>query len=202
MEKFFQALSKPAKWIFIVGGFFYAAWFATITIVGIGNNFLQVIAALIILSIGVFLLVAAPILSLLGKVEPAKMVFLFLLGYWVLSTIQNWLVGAAGLAATDNGLAVTSGIFMFIAGLGVVAILILVILELMLKKPALRLISLIVFVGIIVVGFIAALLLFILYAQGDAVWPTGLNNFVQFAILPIVICFGYLYFFGAPAKKN
>ena len=202
MEKFLNALSKPAKWIFVIGGFFYATWFAIMTATGFGNGFVSVIASLIIMTIGTALLVAAPLLVLLKKDNAAKMVFLFLLGYWVLSTIQSWLGTARGLVEFDNGLAAAAGIFSLIAGLGIVAILVLTILEFILKKPALRFVSFLVFLGVVATAFIAGLLLVIYSGTANVLWPNGINFLVEFMILPIIICFGYLYFMGSPKEKQ
>ena len=202
MEKFLNALSKPAKWIFVIGGFFYAMWFAIMTATGFGNGFVSVIVSLIIMTIGTALLVAAPLLVLLKKDNAGKMVFLFLLGYWVLTTIQNWLGISAGLVESNDGLAIVAGLFSFIAGLGVVAVLVLTVLELILKKPALRFVSFLVFLGVIIVGFFAGLFLVILSGMNNAFWPSGIQFLIQYMILPIIICFGYIYFMGLPNKKQ
>lgn len=202
MEKFFQTLSKPAKWVLIIGGFFYAVWFAVMQGSGIDGQFVSVLTNLIVMAVGIALLAATPILVLVKKDDIAKMVFLFLVGYWVLTTIQSWFFYAETFTESNDGLAVTAGIFSLIAGLGLVAILVLTILEFFLKKPALRLISLIVMLGVIAIGFIAGLLLTIYAGKMNAFWPRGAQFLVDYMILPLVICFGYLYFFGAPSKKK
>lgn len=204
MEKFFNSLSKPAKWIFVIGGFFYTAWFALAQGLSIDGQFVSVIAHLVIMTIGTALLVGAPLLVLLRKEETAKMVFLFLIGYWVLVTAQNWLSSAEALTDTRNsdGLAVAAGIFAFLAGLGLAAIIVLVILEFLFKAKFLRFISFIIMLAVIVLGFIAGLLTAIYFGNRNAFWPTGMNLIIEWMILPIIICFGYLYFFGAPAKNK
>ena len=185
MEKFFNSLSKPAKWIFVIGGFFYTAWFALAQGLSIDGQFVSVIAHLVIMTIGTALL-------------------LFLIGYWVLVTAQNWLSSAEALTDTRNndGLAVAAGIFAFLAGLGLVAIIVLVILEFLFKAKFLRFISFIIMLAVIVLGFIAGLLTAIYFGNRNAFWPTGMNLIIEWMILPIIICFGYLYFFGAPAKNK
>ena len=201
MEKFFQTLSKPAKWILIIGGFFYAVWFAMMQAFGIDGQFMSVITRLIIMLVGIALLAATPLLVLLKKDDVAKMVFLFLIGYWVLSTAQSWFFYAETFTDSNNGLAITCGIFSFLAGLGLVAILVLTVLEYVLKMPFLRFVSFLVMLGVIVIGFVAGLLLAIYAGTNKAFWPTGMNFLVDFLILPVVICMGYLYFFGVPTRK-
>ena len=63
MEKFFNALSKPAKWIFIIGGLFYATWFIIENALSIDGQFVSVIRGLVVLSIGAILIAGAPIKS-------------------------------------------------------------------------------------------------------------------------------------------
>lgn len=202
MEKFLQTLSKPAKWVFIIGGFFYTAWFTIYTATNIGGGFISVVASLIIMTIGTALLVASPLLVLLKKDNPARLLFLFLLGYWVLSTIQSWLFYAETFVESNNGLGVAAAIFSFIAGLGIVAILVLTVLEFLLKKPVFRFISFLIFLGVVATGFIAGLLIVIYSGTNNAFWPLGANLLVEYMILPVVICFGYLYFMGSPAQKK
>ena len=202
MNKFFQALTKPAKWVLVIGGFFYAIWFAIMQGTAIDGEAMSVIAHLVIMIVGTILLVAVPVLVLLKKDDAAKMLFLFLIGYWVLTSIQNWLFYAETFTDSDNGLGITAGIFSFIAGLGLVGVLVMTVLEFALKKPAFRVITLLIMLGVLAVSFIAGLLLFIYACTINAVWPMGLNFLVEYIILPVIICFGYLYFFGVPEKKQ
>ena len=201
MDKFFNSLSKPSKWIFVIGGFFYATWFAITQAVSIDGQFVSVIVRLVIMAIGTALLVGAPLLVLLGKNEAAKMVFLFLIGYWVLNTARNWLSNAEAFTDSRDGLAIAAGIFAFLAGLGLAAIIVLVILEFLFKAKFLRFVSFLVMLGVIVLAFIGGLLFAIYEGTVNRFWPLGADYIVDWMILPIVICFGYLYFFGAPAKK-
>ena len=201
MDKFFNSLSKPAKWIFVIGGFFYATWFAITQATAIDGQFVSVISRMIIMIVGSALLIGAPLFILLKKDDIAKMLFLLLLGYWVLNQAQTWLSHAETFTTSRDGLAVASGIFLFIAGLGLVAIIVLIALELLLKAKFLRFISFLIMLGVIVTGFIGGLLIAIYAGKMDVFWPRGMDFLVSYMILPTIICFGYLYFFGAPAKK-
>lgn len=201
MEKFFNSLSKPAKWVFVIGGFFYATWFAVTQATAIDGQFVNVITKLIIMVVGSALLVAAPILVLLNKNDAAKMVFLFLLGYWVLNTAQSWLFYADTFTDARDGLPIAGGIFCFVAGLGLVAIIVLTGLEFIFKAKGLRFVSFLVMLGVVIFGFIGGLLLTIYAGTMKAFWPRGMEFLIDFMILPVIICFGYLYFLGAPNKK-
>ena len=201
MEKFFNALSKPAKWIFIIGGLFYATWFIIENALSIDGQFVSVIRGLVVLSIGAILIAGAPILVICRKDEAAKMVFLFLLGYWVLNSAQAFLGNAEAFTDSNEGLAITSGIFALIAGLGLAAIIVLVALEFVFKFKTLRFIAFLVMLGVIVFGFLAALLVAIYAGTRNVFWPNGVQLLIEWMILPVVVLFGYIYFLGAP-KKN
>lgn len=202
MNKIFEILEKPAKWVLIIGSFVYALWFAIKTAMGIGGGFMPVMCNILILVIGLALLVAVPVLVLLKKDDTAKIIFIFLVGYWVLTTIQEWFFYADTFTDSDNGLHIVSGIFCFILGLALIAILVLNVLDFIFMKPAFRFISLLILLGVIAFALITAILLVIISAQMDAFWPQGMDFLMSFILLPVLICFGYLYFIGAPKQKS
>ena len=77
----------------------------------------------------------------------------------------------------------------------------LTILEFALKKTAFRFISFIVLIALIGISFIAGLLYLIEAARLEWGWRIIMVPIFDDMLLPIVVCFGYLYFFGAP-KQN
>ena len=203
MNKLFETLVKPSKWILIIGSFIFALWFAIKAATSIDGEFMSVMANIIILFVGTGLLVAVPILLLFKKDEQAKTVFLILVGYWLLSTIQSWLFYSETFASNNApALAIVAGIFTFIAALGLVGILVLIVLEFALKNKSLRFITIIVLLGVIGAAFIAGILLFIYAIQMNAGWVRIVDFAIDFMFLPILICFGYLYFFGVPKKAK
>lgn len=203
MNKLFETLVKPSKWILIIGSFVFALWFAIKAATSIDGEFMSVMANIIILFVGTGLLVAVPILLLFKKDEQAKTVFLILVGYWLLSTIQSWLFYSETFASNNApALAIVAGIFTFIAALGLVGILVLIVLEFALKNKSLRFITIIVLLGVIGAAFIAGILLFIYAIQMNAGWVRIVDFAIDFMFLPILICFGYLYFFGVPKKAK
>ena len=106
MEKFinkvFEILSKPAKWIFIIGALVYAVWFATRTAMSMDGQFMNVLTNIITLFVGTALIALPPVFLLLKKDELAKLFFVFLLGYWVLNAPSQFFVLAEGFAATKR----------------------------------------------------------------------------------------------------
>ena len=202
MDKFFKELTKPAKLIFVIGSFVYTAIFAILTAGGIGGRFMSVMTNLIILVVGTCLLVAAPILILLNKNEAAKVVFLIIFGFWILSSIQSY-YGWANARVIDgnDGLVITQGVFDFIIGLALTAVLVLSALEFMFKKKALRFISFLIMLGIIAFGVVTFIIALVNYIRNNAGWTAYLNGVNTYLLPAPVLFFGYLYFFGAPASK-
>lgn len=204
MEKFFNILLKPAKWILIIGSFVYATWFAVQTAGSINGTFMSVVSNLLILIVGSALLFSVPVLILLKKEDMAKIAFFILAGYWLISTTLTMFGYAETYTELNDGLAVTGGIFAFIAALCLVGVLALIVLEFVIKKPALRLFTFFAMLGVILFVFLAGLLLFILYAANDspAGWAYTADLLVKNLLVPAIVCFGCLYFLGAPATKK
>lgn len=202
MDKFFKELTKPAKLIYVVGAFIYTLIFAILTAGGIGGRFMSVMTNLIILVVGTCLLVAAPILILLNKNDAAKVVFLIIFGFWILSSIQSYYGWANVRVVNGNdGLVITQGVFDFIIGLALTAVLVLSALEFMLKKKALRFISFVIMLGVIAFGVVTYIFDLVNCIRLNAGWGSYLDGINTYLLPAPVLFFGYLYFFGAPASK-
>lgn len=204
MEKFFNVLLKPAKWILIIGSLVYAVWFAVETASSINGTFMGVVSNLLILIVGSALLFSVPLLILFKKEDMAKIAFFILAGYWLISTTLSMFGYAQTYTELNDGLAVTGGIFAFIAALCLVGVLALIVLEFVIKKPALRLFTFFVMIGVIVFTLLTGILLFALYASNGSPlgWSFTADLLVKNLLVPTVVCFGCLYFLGAPTTKK
>ena len=204
MEKFFNVLLKPAKWILISGSLVYAVWFAVETASSINGTFMGVVSNLLILIVGSALLFSVPLLILFKKEDMAKIAFFILAGYWLISTTLSMFGYAQTYTELNDGLAVTGGIFAFIAALCLVGVLALIVLEFVIKKPALRLFTFFVMIGVIVFTLLTGILLFALYASNGSPlgWSFTADLLVKNLLVPTVVCFGCLYFLGAPTTKK
>ena len=204
MEKFFNILLKPAKWILVIGSLVYATWFAVQTAGSINGTFMSVVSNLLILIVGSALLFSVPVLILLKKEDMAKIAFFILAGYWLISTTRAMFGYAETYTELNDGLAVTGGVFAFITALCLVGVLALIVLEFVVKKPALRLFTFFAVLGVILFAFLTGLLLFILHAANDSPygWAYTANLLVEYLLVPVIVCFGCLYFLGAPATKK
>ena len=200
--KFFEKLTKASRIIFIIGAFVYAALYATFHAGGMGNTFMSVLVGLIYLIVGTGLLVAAPLLLLFKRDEAAKYVYLVLLGYWLLSTVQTYLNQADIASNSNDALTVVIGIFSFILGLALVGIIVLVALEYFISKSFFRFISFLIFVGVVGFALVTAILLIVQYARYNAGWTTYVSVIMNYFIAPATLCFGYLHFFGAPKRSK
>lgn len=204
MEKFFNVLLKPAKWILIIGSLVYAVWFAVETANSINGTFMGVVSNLLILIVGSALLFSVPLLILFKKEDMAKIAFFILAGYWLISTTLSMFGYAQTYTELNDGLAVTGGVFAFIAALCLVGVLALIVLEFVIKKPALRLFTFFVMIGVIVFTLLTGILLFALYASNGSPlgWSFTADLLVKNLLVPTVVCFGCLYFLGAPTTKK
>ena len=90
VDKVFNILSKPAKLIFIIGALVYAVWFAVMTAMSIDGDFMNVLTNIVTLFVGVALIALPPVMLLIKKEELARLFFVFLLGYWVLTTPSEY----------------------------------------------------------------------------------------------------------------
>ena len=103
MEKFFNALLKPAKWILIIGSLVYATWFAVQTAGSINGTFMSVVSNLLILIVGSALLFSVPLLIIFKKEDMAKIAFFILAGYWLISTTRSMFGYAETYAELEDG---------------------------------------------------------------------------------------------------
>ena len=203
MNKLFDLLLKPAKWIFIICGAVIAIAFAIAKakLIGSAGSFVPVLSSIIVFVVGTLLLIAAPVLLLLKRENEAKMVFIFMLGYWLIWYTQRNLELGSIYAPLDNVVIKLAGIFSFLVALALVAVLVLTVLELAFKKDYLRYFSILVIMAAVVLGFFAALFFFIA-AINNGGWEGALQNILIVLGYTFTVFFGYLYFFGAPKAQK
>ena len=205
MEKFinkvFEILSKPAKWIFIIGALVYAVWFATRTAMSMDGQFMNVLTNIITLFVGTALIALPPVFLLLKKDELAKLFFVFLLGYWVLTAPSQFFVLAEGFADASEFFPVFVSIFLLMVGVGLVAILVLVILEIILKLQLFRLLSLFIGIVVVLLSFTTAILFMIEAGIMGADWSIYVEyGLVTMILLPFVVGCGCICLLGVDKK--
>lgn len=200
MEKFFNSISKPARLIFIIFGYICTGLYAILTGVSFGGTFFAVVSSLVLFVVGVALLAGAPILTLFGRKDAAKVVYLLLLGYWLLSTTLN-LFGAASGAFTNNVVSNIIIIISFTIAIGLTGMLVFAALDFFFKKSGIKFIAVLLFFVAVAALFVLFIFHLINLIQNDANWPSYLSILLTDVAYPVALFFGYLYFFGAPSKK-
>lgn len=202
MNKIFETLAKPAKLVLIIGGLVYAVWFATKTAMGMGGTFMSVLTGVITLIVGVGLIALPPVLLLLKKEEPAKLFFVFLIGFWVLTTPTEYFFLADTFADANEFYPVFVSIFLLIIGMAVLGVLVLLVLEMLLGMKFLRpIINLVAFIAVAACIFTG-----ILFIIECAIMKANWNMYIDYAVmdmmlLPVTVGFGCLYFFGVKNSK-
>lgn len=201
MENFFKSLTKPARLIFIICGFVCTTLFAILNGMNFGGTFFSVVASILYVSVGTTLIVGAPVLTLFNKKEAAQVVYLLLLGYWLLNIVQA--LFRAGSASFNNKDAVDIIIIIvsFSIALALVGVLVFGALEFFFKNKAFRFIAVLLFF----IAVAAMLFLFVFHLidciQAKAGWTLYFSYIFNDIACPVALFFGYLYFFGAPAKR-
>lgn len=207
MKKIFEVLSKPARLILIIAAFAYVGVYSVVAFGGFGGGFLPVLANIIIYVLTAGAVVAIPILLLLKKEEAAKLVFLLVGAYWLISESRGLLSYANLVTENNEGLSVAYGVFGFLAGLALTGVVVLIVLKYILKKEVFKFCAVLTFVG----AYSFILVFFVLrfayqckinyeYRNYDYIiyqWLEFVNLFL-YLIAPVGVLFGYLYFLGAP----
>lgn len=202
MNKIFDILAKPARLVLIIGGFVYALWFAIQTAMGIDGQFMNVLTSIVTLFVGTGLICLPPLMLLLKKEELAKLFFVFLIGFWVLSTPTEYFFLAETLADGKEFYPIFVSVFLLLIGLAVVGVLALIIVDIIFGLSQLRpIINLLALIAVATCFFTA-----ILFIIECAVMKAGWTFYVRYAlmdmmILPATVGFGCLYFFGAKQSK-
>lgn len=204
MKKLFEVLVKPSRLILIIAGFAYAGLYAIVRFASIGGGFLPVLADLIIVTLTIGAVVAAPILLLLHKEEAAKLCFLLVAGYWLVSSTLNYLSYGDWAGEGSEGLPLVIGIFGFLAGLALAGVFVLLVLYFILKKEILKFAAVLTFAGAFLFIFVEFVLMFAYYCKLNHDYDNDIYRWTNFVGLflnlaaPVGVCFGYLYFLGAP----
>ena len=213
MEKFMSLIKKFGKLLIIILGFAYGAIFA-VTAIGAGaikGQFMPVLANLILMTVGTGAIISVPLLLLLKKETPARLIFAVLAIYWMIYAAQDNLSLAGYAVKGMPGEAVTAGIFAFIIALLLLAVSVLLIVYYVFNRTpkvsgkVLFIVVLAVLGSIIVFSMVKGILLAIAYSGDGGNWPFVVDAIAEGFIVPPLVIVGYLYFFmdyQAPAYEE
>lgn len=203
INKIFSIMAIPAKFIFIIGGFTYALWFAIRTGMGIENQWMNVIIVLLTAVIGMALICVPPVFVLIKKDEIAKIVFMLLLGYWIISGTSQFFFFADTFAEAGEFYPILVSIFLLLTGLMLIAVLVLAILSMFFKTKIFSLILLGMGLLFVAMSFLTAILFCVQAGIMGATWIYYVEYaFIDMILLPVTVGCGIIYFFGVSGKEN
>lgn len=201
MKELLKAIKGPSRIIYMVGATIYALLFAVIAIGNgaTGGQFMPVFAGLIIMAAGIIAIGSVPLLMLLKKEDAAKIIFVVLAGYWLVSQAQARIGMAGGIVDGVDGTAVTGYVFGFISGIMLLIIGILVIVyTIFSKKRGLMGVAFWIMLSFVLVAMITGIIILIAQAKAKANWAAIMDTVAEGFIVPTVVVFGYIYFFANP----
>ena len=165
-------------------------------IAGVGGNFFDVTTSILCTLIIVTILVAIPVLKLMGKDDLLKPVTLIAIGYLFISMTQTYLTRSFLIDDYYEGYQIVVGIFTFLAGVALVAAFVIYLIAIFTKSDALK--KIVGFILAILLAYIATLfVLWFIYAIVYGYGWTGYFDIVStylaipcamiFAVLPALI---------------
>ena len=198
MKKVLETLSKVSKWPFIGLSFTFAVLWSMGYFTR-GGNFFSSFAGILLGLLGLGVLCVVPVLILLKKEGQAKIVFYILAGYWLISSILSE-VGMASLTEWEETTSTLYGIFAFIFGLSLIALLAFIVLVVVLKKPLYKVILSFILIGVIAFAVIVFIFAMIFYGKGEAGWYSFVDAIASYLIAPAAVGFGLLFYNGVPEE--
>ena len=196
MNAFLGKVKRTSEFVAMIL-FFVASFFALLYYIGnFGNDFMPVIGNLfsMLLEVGIWLIV--PLLILLKKRRFAKWASLAVAAYWLISTLFSLFRDMAMARSGGTGLAISIGIFSFLAASSLVVAAVFAVLSVSREKPRMKIPALGAYGTLLTFYFV----LFSLWTADYATMGAGWNEYfslvysyliVPFAILFIGIAFGF-----------
>ena len=199
LDRIIQIFKKPSRFILFVGSIVVFALTMLSGFGNIGGDFFPVFIGIIVLLATLCATATVPVLLILKKDDIAKIVFVVLAGYWLISSARGQLGNVAwvgeGTALTD-----AAGVFSVLYGLCLLAIIVLIVLHLVLKNDFLKKVVLCVLAGAIVLGLVAMILWCVIYGKYNSHWTVFIDEICSFVAIPVTVFGGCVYYFIDEAK--
>jgi len=196
-NKIIGAVKPISKMLLIIGSFVFLAIFGLTHVVTINGDFFSVMAGLIITTVGIIALAVTPVFLILKKDNIAKIAFTILGGYWVISTLLSEISSGYNFDVNNPGIFNAASIFSFILGIVLLAIVVLIVLSIALKKDIFKVIAMFGVLSFIFLALVAGILWICCYASNPDfyVWTDYVGIIGNYFVLPTVVTFGVLYFY-------
>ena len=196
MEKAISILRKPSRIILLFGSLLYVTLYSIYSFGGgLGGEFLPVISSLILITATLVAIVATPLFLLLKKEEWAKITFAVVGGFYLISATISHLGEAQMATSGTDGLIVVAAVFGFLFGLCLLGAIALIVLSYIRKDNLFKHLVVAALAGALGFAIVAFVLFFIAYVKWDVNWTRYLELTNDLLVAPVVVGFGYLYFF-------
>lgn len=160
----------------------------------IGGDFFPVFIGIIVLVAKLAATAAVPTLLILKKDEIAKIVFVILSGYWLISSAEGQLSYASAVGY-GTALYDCAAVFSVLFGLCLLAIIVLIVLGFALKGKDFKVVDLLLLCGAIVLGLVALILWCVIYGKNQYPWTSFVSSINYFVVIPVTVAGGLLYYF-------
>ena len=189
MDKLVRTLASKAKLIGMI--LLFAA--TTISVItsaaSIGGDFMPVVGGIILLLVELVMVGIVPLLIALKKYDLVKYAFAPVFGYWIISSVFNFIGNADMITANVSGIVVTASLFDFIAGVALLAVIVMAVLFFITKQKKMLQIGFCILVGALVFFSLAWVMWIAAYAKNGAGWAAYFDAFFRYWFFPIGLAF-------------
>ena len=195
MEEIFREIKKKSELITMILFYLAAALCLAVYIGNFGGGFLPVMGNLITMILRVAILLVVPVLLSMRKKEEAKIAFLGVSAFWLLTTVFDMLADAGIVRKGATSLAVAMGTFGFLIALALIVTTVFAVLFKWKNSLKWKVLSLGVFCVSLLFFIVFFSLWTAMYADwGFAVWSDYVGFIYSFLIVPVAMLFGAINF--------
>lgn len=194
LNNIISILKKPSRMILFVGSIVVFALTALSGFGNIGGDFFPVFIGIIVLVAKLAATAAIPTLLILKKDDIAKIVFVILSGYWLISSAEGQL-SYASTVGYGTALYDCAAVFSVLFGLCLLAVIVLIVLGFALKGKDFKAVDLLILCGAIILGLVALILWCVIYGKNQYPWTSFVSSINYFVVIPVTVSGGLLYYF-------
>ena len=202
MDSFIRTLSKPSKLIAMILLFMAAGLSVIADAAGLGGSFMPVVGKLILLLFNMTLWAIIPLLMILKKDRLVSYAIVPVFGYWLISTIYNYLGNSMFITDEYASLSIAHSLFQFFIGCAFLGIIALGILFFFTKKRLLLQIAFCLLAGSLLFYLLVCALSLAMFPQWNADWRTYFYAFVEYLLIPTGLTFVVLNSLTATAPAK
>ena len=190
----FKNFRKPARLLFFILAFVYMIFYS-LSVVGAGMVKYELMPSLISILVALTMsavVLAIPVLYLLGKDRPAKILFMIFGTYLFVNSVVSKVEVAKNLTDGVSGAYATGIVFSFLAGLLGLTVIVLLVLAYLRKKPLVSKLVIILSLAYAGLAFLSGVILTIGYGVDGYPWYTVMGELGNSLFLPVFLLCGVL----------